>query len=529
MLARSRIEPLEELSVNPRRISQTIGLTSLILLVLGAAMYAINSPNRSLTLGLLAVGGLLLAAHTVTNLSLILEFSRRRSSRYGANLVVVIVLFSCIVVIVQALSARHNYRYDVTVNKRFSLADQTESVLQSLEKDLWIWGFYSPGAENGAHAEELLSQYAHGSSHLRYELVDPDRNPVRASDLGVEDYGTVVLQYGNRRERITTLTEESLTNAIVRVTRSDAKAVYFVTGHGEKQIDSSDPGEVSAAKDALRDGNYDVRALSLFDEPGVPDNCVVLVVAGPETDYFDSETSKIGAYLERGGDAVFMLDARVDVPNLEELLAQYGVGVENDVVIDPYSRILGGDYTVPVVADYAPHAITRDLDLATFFPMARSVTIDEQLPTGTTAQYLARTGKSAWGETDLEGVSGGQAIRDDTDTPAPLPVALVASKPASPPSGDSSGESTIVLFGDSDFVANAHFNAAGNSDLFLNTVNFLAEENDLIAIRAKEGMGDRVFITASQGRLIFLVCVVALPGAVIALGTSVFIRRRKQG
>jgi ABC-type uncharacterized transport system involved in gliding motility auxiliary subunit len=515
--------------VDSRRASQIVGTASLVLLVLGAAMYAINSPNRPLTIGLLVGGGLLVVVYALMNLQVIREFSRKRSSRYGANLAVVVVLFSCIVVIVQALSARHNYRYDVTANKRFSLAEQTTSVLRSLDKDLWVWGFYSQGSDDRLRAEELLSQYAHHTPHFRYELIDPDRNPMRASDLGVKDYGTVVLQYGARREQITDMNEETLTNAIVRVTRSESKTLYFTTGHGEKELDDHDPGGCSDMSDALRKGNYTVKGLSLFDEPAVPDDCDVLIVAGPKTDYFDSETKKISDYLEHGGNAVFMLDARVDAPNLEELLGQYGVGVDNDVIIDPYSRILGGDYTVPVVADYPRHPITRNLDLATFFPMARSVKIDEPQSTGTSAQYLARTGKSAWGETDLEGVSKGQAVRDDADIPPPVPLALIASKPSTSVDGGASGESSIVLFGDSEFVANSYFQSAGNADLFLNTVNFLAEEKDLIAIRAKQGMGDRLFLTANQGRLIFLLCVVLLPLSVIGVGTSVFVRRRKQG
>jgi ABC-type uncharacterized transport system involved in gliding motility auxiliary subunit len=315
------------------------------------------------------------------------------------------------------------------------------------------------------------------------------------------------------------------------VTRDVTKAVYFVKGHGEKNPLEKDATGYSFAKDAIEKGGYLAGALSLFDVDTIPDNAYIIVIAGPTSDYFSSELAKIDTYLGKGRNVIMMLDPLVDLPVLERFIAKFGLGVDNDIVIDPFSRIFGGEYTIPVVTQYVAHPITRGFSVATFFPVARSVRILEDTD-DCEVQYLAETGKSAWGETDLEAYKKGTAVRNDTDIKAPVPLAAISAKKAPPGTErgtvDAAG-SKLVLFGDSDFAANASFNVSGNADLFMNTIHFLAEEKDLIAIRPKQSLGDRIFLTASQGRLVFLLCVVILPLSIITFGATLFVRRRRRG
>ncbi len=448
-------------------------------------------------------------------------------------MLLMVLLFICILVIIQALSSRHSRRFDLTRNKRFSLASQTLNILRSLDRDVEIYAFYKKSGAGRTSAEDLIRQYSHKTDRMQYEFIDPDHKPQLAKEMGITSYGTTVVKCSGRQETITTLTEETLTNTILKVSRDIVKGAYFVQGHGEKDLDNNEMDGFSIMKQAIENENYTVNTLSLFEEESVPEDCYILIVAGPVKDYFDSEIEKIEEYLSRGGNAVFMIDPRVELPNLEALIAANGIELDDDVVIDPFSRVFGGDYTVPVVTIYERHAIARGFNIATFFPMARSVRIREDSPGGDiTAQYLAKTGKSAWGETDLEGITKGQATRDDNDVQAPVPIAAVSSRrierPDSIPS-DKKLESKIVVFGDSDFACNSSFRISGNADFLLNTISFLAEEEDLISIRPKEGLGDRLFLTASQGRFILLISIILLPLAVITLGTTVFVRKRRSG
>ncbi len=513
------------------RIAQVTGFLALILLVIWAALYAVNSPQTAVRSTLLLVGVALLVGYFVLNFRAFHAVFRTRSSRYGANMAVMIVLFTSIVVIIQALSARHGLRFDLTRNKRFSLAEQTINVTGTLQRDLELYGFYKQSDPDRERAKDLFAELSHVSSRIRFEFIDPDRDPAKTEAMGVTSYGTIVVRYGEKRQELTDLSEEALTNALLKVTRDAPKTIYFVVGHGEKDLTNEEPNGYAVLKKAVENENYGVKTVSLFDEPAVPDDCQLLVVAGPTTDYFESEMTKINEYLTKGRNALFLLDPRLALANIERFLGSYRVVLGNDVVIDPYSRLFGTEYTVPVVTQYVQHAITRDMDVATFYRMARSVRIAGDELDGVTVQYLAQTGKSAWGETDLEGVTAGQAVRGDDDLSGPISIALVATKktPQPEPTAMGSEESQIVVFGDSDFADNSAFRVSGNADLFLNVINFLAEEEDLIAIRPKQGLGDRMFLTASEGRFIFLVSVVLIPASVIGFGISVFVKRRKIG
>ena len=500
-----------------------------ILTGIGAVLYTINSPNRVLAYTLLLAGVGVLVVLAAVGYRRIGAFVRRRSSRYGLNTFLMIAALASIAVIIQALSARHALRYDLTRNKRFSLAEQTTAVLGGLRTEIDVHAFFKKGTPEESRAEDLLSQFAHRTEKLRYELIDPDQRPRKAREMDVVAYGTTVVEAGERREKIQTLTEESLLNTVVKLAKGRVKIIYFVKGHGERDPESDRPLGYSIAAEALAKESFEVRTISLFDEASIPEDCAVLVIAGPKRDYIESEMGKIAGYLSRGGAAVVMIEPQTGVSNIETLLARYGIKINDDAVVDPFSRVFGGEYSVPVVTEYEDHPATKEFDLATFFPTARSLGIRGEEIEGTTTRVLARTGKSAWGETDLALIDKGQAIKGDEDLPGPLALAVIAEKRAPIAPGGEEKKNRIAVFGDSDFADNSSFRLSGNSDFFLNVINYLAEEEDLIAVRPKQALGDRLFLTASQGRFIFLVSVVLAPIAVIAFGLFVWARRNRRG
>jgi ABC-type uncharacterized transport system involved in gliding motility auxiliary subunit len=522
---------MEELTMRGERRYGFAALAAIVVSLAGASMYVVDSPRKVLTLALLAAGPAVLLIIGVLNLREVSGFFRKRSSRQGLNAFLAIAAFLTIAVIVQALSARHGVRADLTRNKRFSLADQTVSVLEGLHSNATVYAFFKKGSPEETRAADLLEQFAHRAPRFRYEFIDPDQKPQRAREMEVVSFGSAVVAVGARRERITSLTEGSLLNALIRATRTATKTVYFVKGHGERNPASDDPRGYSIAADAARKESYDVRSVSLFDEPSVPDDCVVLIAAGPREDYAASEIEKIAGYLAKGRSVVFLIDPQRALPNVAALLSEYRLTVRDDAVVDPYSRAFGGGYSVPVVTEYENHPITRGFNLATFFPTARSVGILDEEKEGVNAVILARTGRSSWGETDLELIDRGRAVKDDADHPGP--VGLLALSEKSEPAVSAGGAGTravrVAVFGDSDFADNASFRISGNADLFLNTLNYLANEGDLVAVRPKRGLGDRLFLTASQGRFIFLVSVVLLPLFVVVFGATVWAKRRRTG
>jgi len=462
-----------------------------------------------------------------------------RATRYGLNALVMIALILGVIVMVEAVSYRHNWRVDLTENRRNSVSPQTLKVVKSLATPVKATGFFRPDQPGKRTAEDLLKQYAAQSDgKFTWEIVDADRNPLLAKRYGVETYGTVVLEakLGDgqvKEEKLTEADEEKLTNGLVRVTRQGKRVIYFLKGHGEKDTADTDKSGLSQVKAALEKTSYEVKDLFLARQSQVPAEAAIVVVPGPQKDLFPNEIDALVGYVARAGSVLFLVDP---VPanlgfqaGLGPLLERYGLALGNDLIIDinPQGRLLGAGPEIPVVVDYVSHPITRDFRFATLFPVARTVTVKDKPPAGVTAQALARTSPESWAETNQEEIRTGQVRPDPGEARGPLAIAAVATIDAKDaPADRKDAKARVVVVGDSDFASNAFVNLSGNRDFFLNTVSWLAEEENLIAVRPKESRPTPVFLTAAQGQVLFWVPVVLLPLAAVVAGGYAVARKR---
>jgi ABC-type uncharacterized transport system involved in gliding motility auxiliary subunit len=517
-------------------VSRISAASGLVLLIVGASLFPVGSPGDKLPTAMLAAGAAVLLVTALVNLRALVEFSRKRSARQGANAVLMTVLYTAMLVVIQAISVRNTKHLDLTSNQRFTLSDQTLGLLQRLDDDINITAFFRSNTSPRLAAETLLSMYAHESKRFLFSTVDADRKPQLAERMRARN-GEMVVEYKANRRAVEGISEEKLTNAILFATREIQKTVYFVTGHDEKRIERRDRDGMSSAKRRLEDAGFIAHELSLVDADAVPSDCFVLILPGPKRELLQTEVNKIDAYLAAGGNALFLLDPRWPVSRLEPLLARYRLTIDNIVLLDEMVVVDAGeevfDATFTKIRYYDKHPITRDFNSITIFPMARPVTIvPVEGDAAVRAQYLAVTGLSAWGETDMNSFKVGTATRDETDVEPPLAVAVVAerSNRFDRPAGDAQQPeriSKIVVVGDSDFATNRFIGVLGNSDFFLNAVEFLAEEEIVIPIRLKEGLGDQIYISASEGRLVFVLCIVLLPLMVASMGGYVLLKKRK--
>ncbi len=485
---------------------------------------------RPLWLFLLALGVLLSALGAYLKFNEIKEAFGRRTARYWFNAVVMVGLAFGIVVLVSVLATRHAYRWDLTESRRNSLSSQTIKVLQALKSDVTAIGFFRADQPGKRVAEDLFRQYeSFSAGKFKGKMADLDREPGLARRYGVETYGTVVLETKAKSEKVLDAEEEKLTNGLVKVTREGKRIVYVVKGHGEREITNTDRPGLSEAKAAMERANYQVKDLLLARDARVPDDAALVLLPGPKNDLFPQELDALDKYLARGGKVLFMVDP-FQAEGMKKYLAKYGVTLGDDLVVEvnPIGRLFGIGPEVPVVSQYEPHAITREMSgVMTLFPLARSLTIAKTPPKGVTLQPLAQTSEQSWGETDRAALQRGEAKPDPQDKKGPLPVAVVATIDAStPPEGKKDVKARVVVVGTSNLATNQFVNAAGNRDFFLNTVSWLAEEEDLIAIRPKDTKLAPVILTATQGQVIFWLPVVVLPGAVMLCGIAVLVRRR---
>ena len=488
----------------------------------------------------LGLGVVLLLLSLALNMGEARSAMGTRTARYGAGAAVMALLALGIVVAANAISLRHSVRWDFTENKRNSVSPQTIQVLRTLKAPVSAIAFFRSDTPGKKTAEDLLTQYAtYSRGKFTWRLEDTDRAPALARQYGVESYGTVVLEGGpagqTRTEKVQDAEEEKLTNAIVKITRADKRIVYVLKGHGEREIGSTDRGGFSQAKEQMEKANYEVKDLFLARDPKIPDDAAIVMVPSPKTDLFPQELAALDGYIAKAG-KVFLMAGPFQADTTMKYLTKYGIVVDEDVVIElnPIGQVFGVGPLVPVVGQYEPHPITKDMaGVMTLFPLTRSLAPAKALPKGVQASSLAQTSRQSWGETDKNVFQTGKATPDPNEKTGPLSVALVATVDAQPDpkaEGDAAKKAPkarIVVVGTADFASNQFLGAQGNRDFFLNVVSWLAEEEDLISIRAKDPKQNPLMLTSGQSRLVLGLPLLALPGAVLICGIAVIMQRRR--
>ncbi len=465
-----------------------------------------------------------------------------RQARLGTIAAGSVAAVLAILVAINYLGSRHNKRWDWTAARQFTLSDQTTKVLQGLQKPVRFLVFAQP--EDLDRFRDRLEAYQYASKQVSVDFIDAVKNPERANAYKVQSLGTVVIEYEGRTERVTSDGEQELTNGLIKVVQGAQHKVYFVQGHGEKTSDSTDRGGYSSIVSALGQDNFAVDKVVLAQANDVPADASVLVVAGPKTDYFPAEIEMLKRYLARGGKILFLLDPpdRADSPpltNLVALLKDWAIQVGDNVVVDVsgIGQIFGTGPSVPVAAKYDSHPITDRFNLLTAYPLARSVEPATGGSSSKFAQPLVETSQNSWAETDIKRLTTtGEVTRDldKGDKAGPVTLAAAVSAPVTETTPPSDGaktdapkpETRIAVFGDSDFVANGFLGIPGNRDLFLNAVNWLAQQENLIAIRPREAEDRRITLTRDQEQRIFWLTVLIIPGLILLAGVQTWWRRR---
>lgn len=494
-------------------------------------------------------GGALIVLGALFRIPSIVKELGARRAKYGANTAAYVALVAAILVGVNWIANRRPQRFDLSKDQRFSLSPQTKQILDGLKDDIRI-AYVQRAAESTATARDRLNEYTAASTRIKIEYVDVLKNPGRVRELEVTSVPTLVFQHGQRTERILTDSEADITNAIVKVTRTETKTVCFATGEGGRDIDDSGDEGYSGARAALTKSQYETKKVVLLTEKKVPDDCTVLVVPGAGRDLVPQTADIVRAHVRAGGKTLLMDDAptKIASPTFDALLKDFGVEAGRNVIVDAsgYGQLFGTGYFTPIVVDYPYHEINKDLKgTMSAFHTARTLSSVVPAPDGVVASELAKTSARSWGETDLalkEPIEAG-----DADARGPLNVVVAATirvdaPPATAPAGVAPAsspspspdealdapkkEGRVVAVGDADFASNALLTFQANQDFFLNMIAWLAQDKDLISIRPKDPNTHRLNLTAAQQRNFLYFSLFVLPGFFIVWGAANWWRRR---
>jgi ABC-type uncharacterized transport system involved in gliding motility auxiliary subunit len=451
------------------------------------------------------------------------EFLAGRQARHGSNALVMSLAFAGIVVVVNYLATTYPMSLDVTEDQSHTLAPETIQALTKLPDRISAVAFFTGPNDS---ATQLLSDFAASSNgNFEYRFVNPDLDPVAAREAGITGEGNILLLMGDRKEIASFASETELTRALIRLIRPGARSIYFLTGHGEPGLAAGGQAGMSSARSTLESKNYTVSELSLLSTNEIPADALAIVVAGPQKPVSGQETTLLREYVAAGGALVVLEDPRdftefgdESDPLATYLASTWGITLQDDLIVDPSSQ----NPLLAISAAAETHPITQNITYIVILPQARSLQV--RAVEGVTQTPLILTSTQAWGETQYASADPGLLPPFDQleDHAGPLNMAVAAE--------NTETRGRVVVFGNSVFATDEAFNAYGNANIFVNSVDWAAEEESLISITPRQPIA-RTFVPPSSAQLIGIILgsLILLPGLVLAAGIYAWISRRRRG
>jgi len=436
-------------------------------------------------------------------------------SAWLKHIAFVIVLLAATVALYQ-LAARFPANWDATQNALNSLEQGSVNALHQLDGELKITVYVTQqDAKLGdvrKLVREFIALYQRYKSDISLTFVDPVTEPEAVRKSGIRGNGEMVVEYAGRREHITTLNEQTLTSALLRLAHGKQQLLMYVSGHGERKLDGIANHDLGEFGKRLEQNGYRLSPLNLTIAQEVPDNASVLVITQPQIKLFSGETAKLLRYIERGGNVLWLLDAE-PLRGLEPLAEKLGVVLSPGIVFDPNAQEMNAPADWTLGTGYAPHPITLNFDLITVFPYARALGMEDNQEWQ--RDILVEGAMNGWVST-----SRNPRFDKQSDIPGPVNLALALQRVAG------EREQRIVVVGSGSFLSNAYSGNGGNLDLGVNMMNWLTGEERLITLAPHTAKDGKLTLSKHQLTTLSIVLLVVLPLLLIAVGGWLWWRRR---
>ncbi|MFM8876366.1 MAG: GldG family protein [Anaerolineae bacterium] len=483
-----------------------------------------------ISIGLLIIS---LAVSAILNPDSVRRFLSGRQARYGSNSLILTVAFVGILVagnyIVFNNTDLLGSPYDFTEDKSNTLAPETLQILAELQEPVVATAFYSSNSDPSG-ADDLLQKFKNNSDgNFTFSFVNPDLDPVAAREAGVTGDGKILLQSGENKEIADFVSETELAQTLLRLISPGSRTVYFLQGHGEISLEPGNELAYSVVQSTLEAKNYTVNTLNLLNTREIPEDALAIIVAGPQKPVSQEEVTLLKDYVDNGGSLVVLEDPRYFTqfgdaadPMADYLSKEWGIVYNDDVVIDTVNQ---QNPFAAISSLYNPsHPITQNLteNLFVIMPQARSLTISGEKE-NITQTWLISTTESSWGETAELSDTEAPAFDAETDVQGPLYLAIAGENAVT--------TGRVVVFGNSLFAIDGNFDVYGNGNFFINSVDWAAEQEDLLNLTTRPRT-ERIFMPPVETwrfLLLVLVIVIVIPGMVVFFGISTWLSRRKRG
>ncbi len=457
-----------------------------------------------------------------------MEVTRRSKLVTRLQSYVFMVMFLATIGLLAWLSTRYVMQADWTAGNRNTLAEDSQQLLDTLDGPVTITAYATQDQNLRRHIQDLVGRYQRYYPDTRLQFVNPDAEPDRVRAERITVNGELVISYQGRSERVQQLAEQALSNALLRVARQGERWIVFITGHGERNPHGQANHDLGTFGKELERKGLTVQSLNLAQNPSVPNNTHVLVIASPQVDLLPGEIKLISDYVDNGGNLLWMAEPG-SLHGLDSLAEDLGIEFLPGIVVDATTQLFGiQNPDFALVVEYPLHAITRELNVMTLFPRAAALELnDSQAWNG---RPLLTTLARAWTETGelVDEISYNEGSEERA---GPLDIGIVLFRNREQENGDDSSEPVeqrIVVLGDGDFISNTYAGNGGNVELGLNIIHWLSHDDAFIAIRPKAAPDQILTLSNTAQIVIGIGFLFVLPLLLLFTGLIIWLRRRKR-
>ncbi len=434
-----------------------------------------------------------------------MKLSNQSRLQLNIQKIIFLLLFTCSIGMLAWLTNHYTYQIDLTANKRHSLSSSSIQLLNALDKDITVHAYTTEEVTQKA-IKEIIDRYRQVKSDFNLRLLNPDIDITEAQQDGIvmNKPFAFVIYYNNRMEHINSLSEQAISNALLRLNRRDNQQVVFLSGHGERNINGDDNRAYATLNRQLTEMGFNLQVVNLLEKP-LPDNTKLLVIAAPENNYLAGEIKQLEKFINNGGNLLWLADPG-ELQGLDKLAASLGLQLQNGVIVDNNTDLrqtlnIQHPAIIPVT-EYFPHIITNTIRYNTLFPLARGISplTNENTVNNWQAEALFSSYGKSWSETG--GLTEEVEFNSSAgDIAGPVTIAVALHRAI-----QNTGESTvvqnqtqrIVVIGDSDFLSDTYLGAGANLNLGLNIFNWLIGDDDFVSVEVKPSADTKLELNDSQ-------------------------------
>lgn len=434
-------------------------------------------------------------------------------------------VFVALLAVLVALLAwvAHEYRVerDVTRAARNSLSAATLGALRQIQGPVHVTAYAIRQDTGGTNIHKMIEErvrtYQRAKPDIELRLVDPREQPKVAAEAGLRTPNALVIEYQRRSEQIplSEFNEQNFANALVRLLRGGNNLVLWLDGHGERRLDGSANHDLGNFGSQLREKGFSISSINLGIAQEIPANAAVLVMSQPQVDLQPAEIEKLLAYIDRGGNLLWLIDTE-PLHGLQPLAEKLGLVLTPGTIVDPALAPRSGPPVFAVAANYARHAVVGSLQYNSLFPHARQIGADDGV--GWRVTPLIDVAPRGWVET---GKLDAKPVFDKArDFPGPINIASAFERTVD------DREQRVIVVGTGHFLSNSFLGNSGNLSLGIAMLNWLSGEDALVTVEARPAADTRLDIDSVHLYLIAFVVLLLLPLAFAVTGIAVWWRRR---